>query len=256
MYIWVLRATFIAILYSFNLPTRSDMREIYVEPQAEAIVSKMLLQHRAAENYARDLGYTSYYPGNVDFKLLCQKNYLPYGLEGCNPSDTSKISRRQEIQSRIYCLDKSSSGYSKSVTGCPGSPSCCSQDNAYNYVVTYGCVPQRWRNIKTGKPNNDLLNAIKNTVGVGVNIGYADFEDKTFTRTYDVANGKTVQDKYTMHLVGREVEWIGIPEYVVNDAEGGNTSFNRMCVEPLKDKDGNVVEAQVCSYCMVYITPI
>ena len=122
--------------------------------------------------------------------------------------------------------------------------------------MTYGCVPQRWRNIKTGKPNNDLLNAIKNTVGVGVNIGYADFEDKTFTRIYDVANGKTVQDKYTMHLVGREVEWIGIPEYVVNDAEGGNTSFNRMCVEPLKDKDGNVVEAQVCSYCMVYITPI
>ena len=55
MYIWVLLATFIAILYSFNLPTRSDMREIYVEPQAEAIVSKMLLQHRAAENYARDL---------------------------------------------------------------------------------------------------------------------------------------------------------------------------------------------------------
>ena len=44
MYIWVLLATFIAILYSFNLPTRSDMREIYVEPQAEAIVSKMLLQ--------------------------------------------------------------------------------------------------------------------------------------------------------------------------------------------------------------------
>ena len=99
MYIWVLLATFIAILYSFNLPTRSDMREIYVEPQAEAIVSKMLLQHRAAENYARDLGYTSYYPGEVDFDLLCRMNYLPYGLEGCNPADTSKIEKERGTQS-------------------------------------------------------------------------------------------------------------------------------------------------------------
>ena len=106
MYIWVVLATFIAILYSFNLTTRSDMREIYVEPQAEAIVSKMLLQHRAAENYARDLGFNSYYPGEVNFDVLCQQNYLPYGLEGCDPSDISKISRRQEIHSRIYCLDK------------------------------------------------------------------------------------------------------------------------------------------------------
>lgn len=256
MYIWVVLATFIAILYSFNLTTRSDMREIYVEPQAEAIVSKMLLQHQAAENYARDMGFTSYYPGEVDFDVLCQKNYLPYGLEGCNPSDISRINRRQEIHSRIYCLDKTTSGYSNSVTGCPGSPSCCSQSNAYNYVVTYACVPPKWRNIKTGKPNNDLLNALKNTVGFGVNIGYAEFENKTFLRVYDESTNGSVQDKYTMRLVGRETEWIGIPEYVVNDTTGGDASFNRMCVESLKDEDGNVVAPKVCSYCMVYITPI
>lgn len=77
MYIWVLLATFIAILYSFNLPTRSDMREIYVEPQAEAIVSKMLLQHRAAENYARDLGYTSYYPGTSTLSCCARKITFP-----------------------------------------------------------------------------------------------------------------------------------------------------------------------------------
>lgn len=256
MYIWVILATFIAVLYSFNLTIRSDMREIYVEPQAEAIVSKVLLQHRAAENYARDLGYTSYYPGEVDFKLLCQKNYLPYGLEGCNPSDTSKIERRQDIYSRIYCLDKTSSGYSKSVSGCPGSPSCCSQNKAKNYVVTYACVPQKWRNIKTGKPNNDLLNAIKNNVGMGVSIGYADFDDQSFERVYDDTTGAKVQDKYTMRLVGQEIEWIPVPEYVVNDTDGGTTSFNRMCVESLKDKNGNVIDPKVCSYCMVYITQI
>ena len=256
MYIWVILAPFIAILYSFNLATRSDMREIYVEPQAEAIVSKILLQHRAAENYARDLGYTSYYPGEVDFNLLCQKNYLPYGLEGCDPADVSKIQRRQEIHSRIYCLDKTSSAYSNTVSGCPGSPSCCSQSNAYNYVVTYACVPPKWRNIKTGKPNNDLLNALKNTVGFGVNIGYADFEEKTFLRVYDESTNGSVQDKYTMRLVGRETEWIGIPEYVVNDTDGGDESFNRMCVEALKDDEGNIVDPKVCSYCMVYITPI
>ena len=54
MYVWVLLATFIAMLYAFNLSTREDMRSLYTVPQAESVVAKIVTQHRAA----RPVSYT------------------------------------------------------------------------------------------------------------------------------------------------------------------------------------------------------
>ena len=51
MYVWVLLATFIAMLYAFNLSTREDMRSLYTVPQAESVVAKIVTQHRAARQY-------------------------------------------------------------------------------------------------------------------------------------------------------------------------------------------------------------
>ena len=51
MYIWVILATFIAILYSFSLAPREDMRELYVAPRAEATISKLVIQHKAGMNW-------------------------------------------------------------------------------------------------------------------------------------------------------------------------------------------------------------
>ena len=41
MYIWMILATFMVLLYSFNLSVRNDMREIKIEPQAEVVVSQL-----------------------------------------------------------------------------------------------------------------------------------------------------------------------------------------------------------------------
>lgn len=246
MYIWVLLATFITILYSFNLSTRSDMRALYVEPQAEAVVSKVVIQHKGAIKYVQDktpptndMSVVSYYPGQIPYSEL--KGYLPYGFNG-TATDT-------DFKSVIYCINKDSPGLSQPISSsCPtNQPSCCSNYHSVNYLVTYGCVPQRWRNIKTGKPNNDLLNAMQNVVGLGTDFGYADVVSKT-----DPQN----QLGSTMAVKGRETTWVAIPQYVIdNNSFGGTSSFAGMCAEGVKDAAGEVVEARKCSYCLIYISP-
>lgn len=243
MYIWVILATFITILYSFNLATRSDMRAIYVEPQAEAVVAKLVVQHKGAQKYIQDKSpptndqsVVSYYPGEISFETL--RGYLPYGFNA-NRSDS-------DFTTIMYCLDKTSAKLGQAASGCGGTPSCCSNANSVNYLVTFGCVPQKWRNIKTGRPNNDLLNAMQNVVGAGTDFGYADAVSPT-----DPKNGL----QSTMAVKGRESSWVAIPQYIIDStAVGGARSFSKVCVKGIVDADGNEIPRD-CAYCMIYITP-
>lgn len=51
MYIWVVLATFLALLYSFNLSIRGDERRLAIEPLAEAEVSRFAIHHRMGQQY-------------------------------------------------------------------------------------------------------------------------------------------------------------------------------------------------------------
>ena len=53
MYIWMILATFMVLLYSYNLSVRGDMREVKIEPQAEVVVSQLVVQQRAGQEYIR-----------------------------------------------------------------------------------------------------------------------------------------------------------------------------------------------------------
>ena len=104
--------------------------------------------------------------------------------------------------------------------------------------MTFGCVPSRWRNIFTGKPDNDLLKAMERVVGAGSDFGYADKSDASRW-----AATETV--KSTMAIRGREVTYTSIPQYIIsNGLDGvGNKSFNKVCVN---NKN--------CPYCLIYMT--
>lgn len=234
MYVWVLLATFMAMLYAFNLSTREDMRTLYTVPQAESVVSKVVAQHRAAQKYIQDHmppdnGNTvvSYYPGQITIDNL--QYYLPYGFK-----------RDSEYTSLIYCLDKNSTNLNAAVAGCSGSGvSCCSKPEAITYLVTFGCIPSRWRNLFTGKPDVDLLKAIETVVGIGTDFGYADASDESRW-----AATETV--KSSMAIRGREVTYTSIPQYIIsNELSGvGNKSFKSVCVN---NKN--------CPHCLIYMTP-
>ena len=53
MYIWIILSMFITALYAFNLHVRQDSRSLYVEPQAQMVISKLSLQHDAAREFFR-----------------------------------------------------------------------------------------------------------------------------------------------------------------------------------------------------------
>lgn len=262
MYIWVVLATFITILYSFNLSTRADMRKIYVEPQAEAVVTKLVEQHRAAQKFIRDhmppdngTSAASYFPGEIRFSEL--KDYLPFGFNsGLDISGNTTL---------IYCLDKNSNKLGSVASGCGGGGgvSCCSGANSITYLATFGCVPQKWRNIKTGRPNNDMLNAIQNIVGMGTDMGYADFVSPD-------AEGNGLHS--TMMIKGREVTFVSIPQYIISNQLSGvdaGRSFSEMCGDGVKDDDvGNeagggegtteeeeIIAGSKCNYCLMYLSP-
>ena len=46
MYLWVIIATFLAALAAMGTSLRADIKQLYVEPQAENVVTKIYTQHR------------------------------------------------------------------------------------------------------------------------------------------------------------------------------------------------------------------
>lgn len=220
MYIWMILATFMVLLYSFNLSVRNDMREIKIEPQAEVVVSQLVVQQRAAKEYIRrrtppenGSNVISYTEG----ELSCSgdlKNYLPYGYN-CDTGFTSEI----------YCLNKDD--WSQGVDDCT------SQD-AMRYLITYGYIPQKWLNLSSNTPTNDLLKAAQHVLGTDTSFGYAVHLDAS-----DPASGGHSGDKnYQMAVRGREDTMVYIPNYVVN-----NGGFSQDCA------------CSGCKRCLVYVTP-
>lgn len=171
MYIWVILATFMVALYSYNLAYRADLRSVQVEPIARALVSKLVIKQQAAGKYMR--GNTppyahitgsdgnsiasdtiTYGPGILTENELRPSEgttYLPYGYKDDGT-----------VTSEIYCIDKNN----------PSNFQNCSSEDAIRYVVTYMPIPQRWLNVKTGLPNNDLNEAMKDIVSYDSSFGY------------------------------------------------------------------------------------
>ena len=252
MYVWVILAVFIVALHSFNLAVRSDMRAIYVEPQAESAITKLVLQHRAAREYLtyEIANKNKAYPvGEVDLKKL--DPFMPSGFElnyevrdeNGEIDEDAEVPLTQRNVSKVYCLDATSmnDGLSKKIAD-------CRSENATNFLITYGCVPQRWMRIDSDRPSNDLLNAIRKVYASGSNFGYTvDVEPEDFS-------GMTADEKKeylsynpinsTMRINNSDQTWLSIPQYVISTDDGDN-SFYKMC------GDG-----RQCEYCLVYIDSI
>ena len=88
--------------FAMNISIRGDIKELYVEPQAQNVVTKLYVQHRAAMNYIskRNRNSTapglSYQPGELTADML--EADLPYGFQYDSGVSTYKT--------WVYCLDK------------------------------------------------------------------------------------------------------------------------------------------------------
>ena len=270
MYLWVIIATFIAAIFAMNISIRGDIKELYVEPQAQNVVTKLYVQHRAAMNYIskRNRNSTapglSYQPGELTADML--EADLPYGFQYDSGVSTYKT--------WVYCLDKDkleNSGAAALPASCtggmPADPddpdpapvgNCCSGPSTAVYLVTYGCVPAKWRDVRSGKPDGMLLNAMRTTTGFTNGMGYA--IDRKELSEIDVKL-ETIKTKMGVYGQGGEY-YQPIPNYIVDTSRGGRSLANVCGSSRRHNQDYDPENPQSldslyssCDYCLVYMTP-
>lgn len=165
MYIWVILATFLAILASYTLSVRPDMRELSVARIAEAALGRIIVQHDAAISYIKYCKYpysgernkVDYAPGIIDEENLLAE--LPYGYV-----------LDENYTSQIFCMNEDLT-VAYEMTG---GVNPCDDKNGRRMVVTYGPIPSRWMSLSGAmeRPNTDFLNAMWNMVSAGEQFGY------------------------------------------------------------------------------------
>lgn len=186
MYIWMMLAAFIVMLAAFNLSPRSDLRTQQQAPLAEAAITKFLVQHEAAIKYTKrkleqNHDNPSEHPGisagtisgcnNENTGDLC--DYLPIGFQY----------EENLYYSTVYCLN--SAEYTNTVNpetgeitrtqikqeGVETVSNCNDVGHNSLYVITYGRVPQRWKNVSTNRILADYYTAMHTKVAVGSSCG-------------------------------------------------------------------------------------
>lgn len=174
MYLWVVIATFIAILYSYNVSVRADFDRVHAETKAGVVIAKFRAQHNAVKDYFNSRAtdkigqqYVDYYPGygkNISDSTkeisASVADFLPVGFKEDN-----------EVVSKVFCLEE---GDLSSPQCTSGEGSCCSYENMGVYVVSFRQMPNRWRNKVTLMPNADLLGSMTKVRGFGKTFGYVD----------------------------------------------------------------------------------
>ncbi len=207
MYIWVVLATFLAILASYTLSPREDIRKLTVEPLAEVFIAKMVTQHEAALAYAKYWKKADQEFAPIELKQNELDKYFPaghyYGYGNGNGNGN-------DIATRIYCMDQT--GSTKS------SGNCKAGDGGKIALITYSHIPLRWLNthVDPERPNVDFLNAMKNTIDSGVTFGY-------IAPTDDTSSEKNISGSHVL-IVDRDNSENYLYKAIADDAD-----FREMC---------------------------
>lgn len=214
MYLWVLIAVFLAALATVGMPLRPDMRNLYLVPQAQAVLTKLNAQHRALESYAfthREAGHVIQ-PGvwNVNEH---SSGYVPYGFK----SNGGIVN----FTSKVYCLNRRSENHGPLVSCFSNPEECCLNPDAIIYLVTYGRVPYRWLDVSTGHLKSELLVAMKETFGYTSGIGYT---IAVGPDGYDISDDKNVFSTSVGILSQGKDTFVSIPSAIVDDDD-----FNDEC---------------------------
>ena len=173
-------ALFVVMLASFNLAPRADLKTQQQEPLAEATITEFLVQHRAATKYAKEQFIKQSKGGTISLSSggnsisICnaskQGNLCPYLPIGYKHNEN-------QFYSKVYCLNENEysdgDGKNRTRTKIAGtSPASCKNvGSSVRYVISYGRVPERWKNVSTNKILGDFFLALHNQVPAGASCG-------------------------------------------------------------------------------------
>lgn len=190
MYVWVILATFLAMLASYTLSIRPDIREVTVEPLAEAQIERLVSKHKAGLAYVADHTPLPDAPTK-------QVTYVPNKQIAENEIDSyfSLQINDKNYESWIFCSSKADR--SKLYTTSAG----CDLEDASRFLVTMGPIPPRWINLVTGTPNNDYMNAMRRVAGTRLGLGYADDSEGMIASINNKTNSEWIVKNQTNGMV-------------------------------------------------------
>ena len=195
MYLWVVLATFIVAILSYNLSVRPDMDRTYMETKAKTAIARFKLQHTAFYSYidSKRLKFdeqavgatvdyvsgTGYNNGQVigtlsdKIKVEDIEDFLPAGY-----------TPRSDIYSKVFCFQKAPNNnleaeYPETCEAAVEA-TCCSREDTIVYVASWQQIPSNWLN-KSGKPTSDMMLSIAKTDGYGKTFGYNQIKDSEDT---------------------------------------------------------------------------
>lgn len=258
MYVWMILATFIVMLMAFNLSPRTDMQQQQDTPLAEAAVTKFLAQHDAAVKYVRSV--LGKYHDNPSANTGLALNQ--HTITGCQGSSGNLCSflpigfqyEENLYNSTYYCLNAAEY---ESVTGENGQTSMkvtkyegvqqgtsCNETTTIDasgnkktnsiYVITYGRVPERWKNVSSNKILANYYNAMHRLVAVGSSCG--------IVRPKLSGTDKRNTMNSSLIIEGIDVRNNSIPPYFLQN----DTTFREKCLS------GSSVNPNFP--CIIYVT--
>ena len=242
-------AAFIVILATYDLSPRNDLRNKQQVPMAEAAVAKFLVQHDAAVEYAKY---------HLALNLSDPDSYSGISagmLTGCNASNEGNLCNHLPIgfnyeenlyYSTIYCLN--SAEYTKTENPDTGEENIVltaqegtktvADCNAIGinaiYVISYGRIPQRWKNVSTNRVLADYYTAMHSKIAAGSSCGIV------VPKAVDDDKSNPLDSEYIIE--GIEVQNASIPKYFLDN----DTKFREKCT---LDRDGEFP-------CIIYVTEL
>jgi len=206
MYLWVLLATFMVALLSFNLSIRPDSDRALMETKAQTIITKFRVQHYGFAHYIASKKLTKAQLSSQD--PLVKKDSVDYASKvGYNdgnvlgvPSElneaiTSELVNTQDIQkylpygfqtdatiySKVFCFKpqtfESDENYDTVCENDISIPfdlrkTCCAASGTDVLVISWQKMPPRWISHTTQKPLSDMMSAMTKSEGYGSTIGF------------------------------------------------------------------------------------
>ena len=156
-------ATFMVMLAAYNLSPRADIAHIQNAPQAEAAITKFLYQHKVAEKFTKDqIAGETVTPGDIDISSLV--DYLPIGFKYDEGSYASVV----------YCLNPETKDAEGNISPAGQIVSECfptTGNKKVRYVITFGQVPDKWKNVATNKVLGDFYKALRSRIPVSMACG-------------------------------------------------------------------------------------
>lgn len=256
MYIWVLLATFMVAIYSFNLSHRADMKDLVVEPQIEPSISRMMVMHGAAEKFLDDNGPNvdkptdpiKYFPGDIPFskEVTISGSKVDVGLKGYLPFGFTDDIANGKTKTMIYCLNKQGTAEGPLCNNTTNS--CCNRPDTVPYLVTFSCVPKRWQNTGNGNPSPYFIKVFNKIATIAYNMGYVEVLSNT---------DKNSPENFYKSDIGLRTglgSFVSVPKFIVNNIlPSAEISFSEVCGS-LKTSDGVILTENGCSSCLAYVS--